>query len=59
MVKEKTLINAAIKALEKDYVENGSSHDIHYTFGYFDALAALKDFKKHLDSDKKRVPDVV
>lgn len=59
MVNSKALIEAAIKALEKYYVENGSGQDVHYTFGYFDAVAALKDFKKTLPSDRKRVIEAV
>lgn len=59
MVNSKTLIDAAIKALEEYYVEYGSGRDIHYTFGFFDALAALKDFKRTVESDRKRVLDVV
>ncbi len=59
MVNGKALIEAAIKALEEYYVEYGSGRDIQYTFGFFDALAALKDFQKTLPSDRKRVLDVV
>lgn len=59
MVNNKSLIDAAIKALEDYYTEYGSSRDLHYTFGFFDALAALKDFKQTLESDRKRVLDVV
>ena len=59
MAENKKIIDAAIKALEDYYVENGNNHDLQYTFGYFDALAALKDFQKTLPSDRKRVLDVV
>ena len=60
LAENKKVIDAAVKALEEYYVENGQGRDLKYTFGFFDALAALKDFGRNLpDFDKNRASAAV
>ena len=60
MAENKKIIDAAIQALEDYYVENGQGRDMKYAFGFFDALAALKDFGNNLpDFDRSRASAAV
>ena len=60
MAENKKVLDEAIKALEDYYVENGNGHDLTYTFGFFDALAALREFRQRVpDFDKSRASAAV
>jgi len=52
----KSIIEDAIEAMEKYYTEYGETQTLDYAFGFFDAIAVLRDMQKRTTlKDNKRV----
>jgi len=52
----KSIIEDAIEAMEKYYTEYGGEKTMDYSYGFFDALAVLRDMQKRTArKDNKRV----